>query len=114
MSAAKSQKNEQAHNEPIQVETVKIQGWLDKGPDDVDRLLATGKTDIILDFSLCPFITVDGLEWLEELLLRAASMERSVRLVHIPPTIYKVFKVSRIDCILKACGAPAATSGPVC
>lgn len=110
MSAAKAQKREGA----VQVETVNIIGRLERGIDEVDRLLAAGKSDIILDFSGATFISVDGLEWLEELLLRADSMEHSVRLAHIPPTIYKVFKVSRIDCILKACGAPSTHQGPVC
>lgn len=107
MAASKTPKTES-------VETVKILGRLDRGLDDVDRLLASGKGDIVLDFSACPFISVDGLEWLEELLMRAQSMSRSVRLVNIPPTIYKVFKVSRIDSILRSCGAPSSAIGPAC
>jgi anti-anti-sigma regulatory factor len=93
---------------------VRILGQLDRGIDEVDRLLAGTRDDIILDMSACTFITVDGLEWLEELLLRAQSMSPNIRLVNIQPTIYKVFKVAHLDCILRACGAPSVATGPMC
>ncbi len=91
-----------------------VLGSLDRALDEVDKLLAKGSTDILLDFSGCPFITVDGLEWLEELLLRAESMQSHVRFVNIFPSVYKTFKVSRIDSILRACGAPGTMRGPIC
>lgn len=91
----------------------KIPAKLARSVDEVDRMLATGNLDLALDFGICTFITVDGLEWLEELLLRAASLSSEVRLININPVLYKVFKVSRIDHVLKACGG-AAPSGPVC
>jgi anti-anti-sigma regulatory factor len=81
--------------------------------DDVDRLLASGNTDMVLDFAVCDFISVEGLEWLEELMLRAASQSASVRFVNINPSVYKVFKIARIDPVLKACGG-TAPSGPAC
>jgi len=40
------------------------------------------------------------------MLLRADSSKAQVRFVSIPPSIYKVFKVARIDSIMRACGAP--------
>ena len=76
--------------------------------------LATGDNDMLLDMRAATFISVEGLEWLEELLLRSQSKQRSVRFVNVPPPIYKVFKVAHIDSLLQACGAPAAASGPVC
>ena len=95
-------------------EPVRILGSLDKGKDDVDRLVAPAESDIVLDFSACTFISVDGIEWLEELAIRAESKGVKVRFENIPPSIYKVFKISHIDCILKACGAPSTAIGPVC
>lgn len=81
--------------------------------DEVDRMLASGNLDLSLDFADCTFITVDGLEWLEELLMRASSLSAKVRLDNVAPSLYKVFKVARLDIILKACGG-SAPSGPVC
>lgn len=95
-------------------ETVHVTGSLDRGLEEVDIILAADKADIVLDFTACTFVSVDGLEWLEELLLRAQSKKHRVILVGIPPTVYKVFKVSHIDSILKACGSPVLPSGPVC
>jgi anti-anti-sigma regulatory factor len=89
-----------------------IQGKLERAIDNIDKALASG-VDLILDFSECTFITVEGLEWLEELLLRATSLQSSVRMVKIKPTVYKVFKVAHIQSILKACDSPAPR-GPVC
>ena len=97
-----------------QLEPVKITGSLDKAKDDVDRLVASSNSDIILDFSDCTFVSVEGLEWLEELAIRLDSKNVKVRFENIPPAIYKVFKVSHIDCVLKACGAPSSIQGPVC
>jgi hypothetical protein len=86
---------------------------LNRRIDEVDLTLANGNVDLLLDFEQCTFITVDGLEWLEELLLRAQSLQSLVHLKDVKPTVYKVFKVARIDSILRACGG-AAPSGPVC
>ena len=91
---------------------VQIKGSLDRGLDHVDKLLASG-SNLLLDFSECPFVTVEGLEWLEELLLRAESLQLNVRMVKMHPTVYKVFKVAHIRSLLKACDSPAPR-GPVC
>lgn len=56
------------------LEKIRIMGELERGLDDVDKILAAGKTDIELDFSACTFISVDGLEWLEEFLLDRKSV----------------------------------------
>lgn len=90
-----------------------LPGALSKALPEVDVTLASGNADIVLDFVDCSFITVDGLEWLEELLLRADSASAQVQLKNICPSIYKVFKVAKIDSVLKACGG-AALSGPAC
>jgi hypothetical protein len=91
----------------------RIPEQLNRSIDEVDRMLASGNLDLVLDFSSCRFITVDGLEWLEELLLRASSLSAIVRLENVAPAQYKVFKVARIDNVLKACGG-LAPAGPVC
>lgn len=91
----------------------KMPDQLSTSIDEVDRLLAGGNLKLNLDFSECSFITVDGLEWLEELVLRASSLSAEVELTNVIPSIYKVFKVARIDSVLKACGG-TAPSGPVC
>lgn len=81
--------------------------------DDVDRALAAGNVELKLDFGECKFISVEGLEWLEELLMRATSLSSTVELTNVIPSVYKVFKIARIDSVLKACGGNAP-SGPVC
>ena len=86
---------------------------LNKRVDEVDLCLANGTVDVALDFSTCHFISVDGLEWVEELLLRAQSLNSELVLRNVKPSIYKVFKVARIDSVLKACGS-SSPSGPVC
>lgn len=84
----------------------RITGHLTRRIDEVDKLLASGKTNLEIDFSACPFISVEGLEWLEEMLMRANSQQATVRFINIPPTLYKVFKVAHIDSILEASGSP--------
>jgi hypothetical protein len=97
------------------IERVRIIGALEKGLSDVDLLLASGKSDVELDFGACNFISVDGLEWLEELLMRADSLEKSVRFVNLQPPQYKVLKVAHIDSLMRACGAPGKeASAPAC
>jgi anti-anti-sigma regulatory factor len=91
----------------------KMPQTLGKALDEVDRMLATGNLDLVLDFSGCQFVTVDGLEWLEELLLRASSLSSNIQITNVEPAIYKVFKVARIEHVLKACGS-ATPQAPVC
>jgi anti-anti-sigma regulatory factor len=91
----------------------KLTGTLDRPIEDVERAVTTGAKIIVLDLFATTFITVDGLEWLEELMLRANSAQVDVRFNNIPPAIYKVFKVARINSLLAACGSPV-NSGPVC
>ncbi len=90
----------------------RLPGPLMKGLDDVDKLMASNSGDLALDFSDCTFISVEGLEWLEEMLLRAQSKGVSVTFSNVTPSVYKVFKVAHIDSIMGACGLPI--SGPVC
>ncbi len=94
-------------------EVLTISGPLERGIDSIDRTLATG-VNLILDFTGCKFITVDGLEWLEELLLRSDSLGSTVEFTNLTPSVYKVFKVAHIDSLLRACGAPSRPTGPNC
>lgn len=97
------------------VEKVFVLGELQRGLDSVDSLIASGAPALQVDFSGCTFISVDGLEWLEEMLLRADSSKVAVSFTNLPPVIYKVFKVSRIDSLMRACGAPGKDKqGPAC
>jgi len=84
----------------------RILGHLNRAVDDIDKLLAKGGSELIIDFATCTFVSVEGLEWLEELLMRADSTKTRVTFINIPPPIYKVFKVAHIDSISRACGAP--------
>ena len=106
--------NKETNNKIAKLEPVKITGSLDKAREEVDILTASSESDIVLDFSACTFISVEGLEWLEELSIRLESKNVKIRFENIPPSIYKVFKVSHMDCVLKACGAPSSTLGPTC
>jgi anti-anti-sigma regulatory factor len=90
-----------------------IVGSLDRPIDEIERVLASGSVDLTLDFSGCTFLSVSGLEWLEEILLRADSLKAKIHFVNLGPTVYKVLKVAHIDSLLRACGAPMA-SGPAC
>lgn len=93
----------------------KITGKLDRGIDEVDKIVASGKTELTLDLAACTFISVEGLEWLEEMLMRANSHLIKVNFINIPPVLYKVFKVAHIDSILEASGSPRPTSSaPSC
>ena len=97
----------------LEARTIALKGPLDKGVDQVEKALAKG-VNVILDFSDCNFISVDGLEWLEELILRADSVGAVVNFVKIHPVQYKVFKVAHIQSLLKACGSPEAHIAPMC
>lgn len=90
----------------------RLPGPLVKSLDDVDKLLATISGDLQLDFADCTFISVEGLEWLEEMLLRAQSKGVTVTFSNVTPSVYKVFKVAHIDSVMGACGLPI--SGPAC
>lgn len=95
------------------VTTVRIPGNLTGHINEADTHLSAGNKNLVLDFSGCNFISVEGLEWLEEFLLRAQSSAADIKLENVIPSIYKVFKVARIDNVLRACGAPLP-SGPAC
>src|SRR5271163_4373784 len=53
-------------------QTIPLRGALEHSVDAVDRAVASGQA-INLDFTACTFLSVEGLEWLEELMLRAQS-----------------------------------------
>ena len=89
-----------------QIKTYKITGSLSGNQPEMDRLIASGKNDLIVDFSGCTFISVPGLEWLKDMLTKASTVGINVTYTAIPTPLYKVFKVARIDNILNACGSP--------
>ncbi len=99
----------------VQKETkvVYISESLERGIDQIDKELASG-VNLTIDFTGCEFISVDGIEWLEELMLRSDSFGSSVHFTNLKPPVYKVFKVARIESLLKACGAPSIALGPSC
>ncbi len=99
--------------EERRTEVLSISGPLERGIDSIDRTLATG-VNLTLDFTGCKFISVDGLEWLEELLLRSDSLGSKVVFINLVPPVYKVFKVAHIDSLLRACGAPSQPTEPYC
>lgn len=93
----------------------KISGSLTGNQPHIDKLIAAANCDLTIDFSECVFISVPGLEWLKEMLLKAGTAGINVTYVAIPPVLYKVFKVARIDSILNACGSPSLpTNEQVC
>ena len=92
----------------------KIEGVLDSDIAAVQKLLASGRINLTLDFSHCTFLSVAGLEWLEEMLFRAESTGSVVTFVNLNPTLYKVLKVAHIDSLLKACGSPVQDAGFKC
>ena len=95
--------------------TCKIVGDLSKNDETVEKHIAAGHKELLVDFSGCTFISVAGLEWLESMLLKAASGQVKVTFIELPPTLYKIFKVARIESILSACGSPAASrNAPAC
>jgi anti-anti-sigma regulatory factor len=93
-----------------QKQICKITGSLTGPKPDIDRLIASGNHDLVIDFSECVFISVPGLEWLKDMLLKAGTAGINVTYIAIPPPLYKVFKVARIDSILNASGSPADVS----
>ena len=99
--------------EQRRTEVLAIDAPLERGIDHIDRTLATG-VNLTLDFTGCKFISVDGLEWLEELLLRSDSLGSKVVFTNLVPSVYKVFKVAHIDSLLRACGAPSPRPEPFC
>jgi hypothetical protein len=96
-----------------QTRTFNLPPHLNGGIDEVDRWLATGEKAVILDFSLVRQVSVEALEWMEELMLRAGSASAEVRFENVPPVVYKVFKVAHISSLLTACRA-SSLAGPVC
>ncbi len=95
-----------------ELKTFKLSGSVDRAQAEVEHAVACGD-DVAVSFRDVSFVSVSGLEWLEEILLRSQSQGASVSFVEVPPTIYKVFKVAHIDSLLEACGAPISR-GPAC
>lgn len=97
----------------MKTQTVKLTGRIERAIDEVDKAAAGGQSTLTLDFAQAEFVSVEALEWLEELLLRTQSQKSIVTFTNVPPTIYKVFKVARINSLLEACGS-LPLSGPAC
>lgn len=97
----------------MKAKTYSLIGQIKGSIPEVDQLLTSGAQEIKLDFANATFISVEGLEWLEEFLLRCDSKSIPVTFENVPVEIYKVFKVVRIDKIMTACGMMPIT-GPHC
>jgi hypothetical protein len=86
---------------------------LAKAIDEVDRALAADNNGVVLDFSACEFISVDGLEWLEELLLRSESYNAPVNFVNVPPNFTKYSKWPKSTACSRLAAAPPTRALPV-
>ena len=85
-------------------EVFPLRGIVERAIVEVEKRLASGEVDVTLDFKEVTFVSVDGLEWLEELLLRSNSRQAKVTFINVSPTVYKVFKIAHIKSLLEACG----------
>ncbi len=96
------------------IKTLKVPVHFDGAIQGAEKFLDESKEIIVVNFADCLFITVDGLEWLEKFVTTAEDKNRSCRFENLKPSIYKVFKVARIDCLLRSCGSPGFPEGAVC
>lgn len=102
----------QQHN--LTINTVKVPAIFNGEIQGAKKFAAETESPILINFAECTFITVDGLEWLEEFVISVEASGKHCRFENMIPSIYKVFKVARIDCLLRSCGAPAIPEGAVC
>lgn len=94
--------------------TLKVPAYFDGEIQGAQEFLDESQSSVVINFAQCTFITVDGLEWLEEYVTRVEDRKKSCRFENLKPSIYKVFKVARIDCLLRSCGSPGFPEGAVC
>ncbi len=104
--------SKQQHNNHF--DTVKVPAIFNGEIQGAKKLAAETESPVLINFAECTFITVDGLEWLEEFVTSVEASGKHCRFQNMTPSIYKVFKVARIDCLLRSCGAPAIAEGAVC
>ncbi|QQR59853.1 MAG: hypothetical protein IPG59_10330 [Candidatus Melainabacteria bacterium] len=104
--------SKQQHN--ITINTIKVPAIFNGEIPGAKKFAAESQSPIMINFAECTFITVDGLEWLEEFVISVEVTGKHCRFENMIPSIYKVFKVARIDCLLRSCGAPAIPEGAVC
>lgn len=96
------------------VKTLKVPAYFDGEIQGAQKFLDENESPLVINFTQCTFITVDGLEWLEEYVTSVEAKNKSCRFENLKPSIYKVFKVARIDCLLRSCGSPGFPEGAVC
>ncbi|HOD81833.1 MAG: Anti-sigma-B factor antagonist [Planctomycetes bacterium ADurb.Bin126] len=87
---------------------MKLSGNLDaeSSPGSLPRILDAldqSQTGAIMDFAGVKFISSAGLGVLVETQRRAQAAAKQLALVHLPPQLYKIFKVSRLDQVFRLC-----------
>jgi len=96
------------------INTIKVPVIFNGEIQGAKKFASESQSPILINFAECTFITVDGLEWLEEFVTSVEASGKHCRFENMIPSIYKVFKVARIDCLLRSCGAPVIPEGAVC
>lgn len=96
------------------IKTLKVPAYFDSEIQGAQKFMEESNSPLIINFAECTFITVDGLEWLENYVTQVEAQKKTCRFENMKPSIYKVFKVARIDCLLRSCGSPRFPDGAVC
>lgn len=98
----------------IIINTITVPAYFNGEINGAKKFADESQSPVLINFAECTFITVDGLEWLEEFVSCVEASGKHCRFENMAPSIYKVFKVARIDCLLRSCGAPVIPEGAVC
>lgn len=98
----------------VVIKTIKVPAYFNGEINGAKKFANETQSPILINFAECTFISVDGLEWLEEFVAGVELSGKHCRFENMAPSIYKVFKVARIDCLLRSCGAPVIPEGAVC
>ncbi|MBI3590261.1 MAG: hypothetical protein HY094_02645 [Candidatus Melainabacteria bacterium] len=64
---------------------------------------ALDRNEILINFQNLVFVSVYFLEKLESFIEKAKKLNVKVQIKNVPPSIYKVFRVARVNEILKLC-----------
>ncbi len=65
--------------------------------------LDQAQTGAVMDFAAVRFISSAGLGVLIEAQRRAQAAAKQLALVHLPPQLYKIFKVAKLDQVFRLC-----------
>ena len=61
------------------------------------------KREIIIDLKNVTFISVYFVERLEQIVKKAKKLNTEIKIINVPPEIYKVFQVGRLKAVLGVC-----------